>query len=60
MDRLTLLAAGSDPGTAEFFAKAEVRRHFCGKNPSVGAMVRHGDGSKAVAKAAMRTGLSAR
>jgi hypothetical protein len=60
MDRLTLLAAGSDPGTAEFFAKAEVRRHFCGKNPNIGAPVRHLDGGKAGTKAAMRTGLFVR
>jgi hypothetical protein len=60
MDRLTLLAAGSDPDTAEFFARAEVRRHFCGKNPMVGAAVRHGEASKAGAKPTMRAGLLAR
>ncbi|MGP0095124.1 MAG: hypothetical protein ACLPKB_34995 [Xanthobacteraceae bacterium] len=60
MDRLTLLAAGSDPRTAEFFAKAEMRRRFCGTNPSIGAAVRHGDGGKAGAKAAMAAGPLAR
>lgn len=57
MDRLTLLAAGSDPGTAEFFAKAEMRRRFCGTNPSIGATVRHTEAGKLGARAAMRAGL---
>jgi len=58
MDRLTLLAAGSDPGTAEFFAKAELRQRFCGKEPIIGAAVRHAEPAKA--KAAMRAALPAR
>jgi hypothetical protein len=60
IDRLTLLAAGSDPATAEFFAKAELRRRFCGKDPIIGAAVRHAEAGKAGAKAAMRAALPVR
>lgn len=31
LDRLTLLAGGSDPRLGELFAKAELRRDFCGQ-----------------------------
>jgi hypothetical protein len=32
LDRLSLLAAGSDPKLAALFARAELKRHFCGQN----------------------------
>jgi hypothetical protein len=31
LDRLTLLAAGSEPKTRELFARAELKRNFCGQ-----------------------------
>jgi hypothetical protein len=32
LDRLTLVAAGSEPKTAALFAQAEIKRNFCGAN----------------------------
>ena len=35
LDRLTLLAAGSDPKTAALFARAELNRSFCGQRDPI-------------------------
>ncbi|MBX6328002.1 MAG: hypothetical protein IRY89_05455 [Pseudolabrys sp.] len=35
LDRLTLLAAGSDPKIGEIFAQAELRRRFCGQRDPI-------------------------
>jgi hypothetical protein len=44
LDRLTLIAAGSDPRVAELFAKAELARQFChAKGTSRGANIRRHD-----------------
>jgi hypothetical protein len=44
LDRLSLVSAGSDPRLAEFFARAELKRSFCGqRNPILAATPRHGD-----------------
>jgi hypothetical protein len=44
LDRLTLVSAGSDPKLAEFFARAELKRNFCGqRNPILAATPRRGD-----------------
>ena len=32
LDRLTLLSAGSDPKLGALFARAELKRNFCGQN----------------------------
>jgi hypothetical protein len=32
LDRLTLLTSGNDPKVAELFARAELKRGFCGNN----------------------------
>lgn len=41
LDRLTLLAAGSDPAVAALFARAELKRSFCGhKSPILAATPR--------------------
>ena len=44
LDRLSLVSAGSDPRLAEFFARAELKRNFCGqRNPILAATPKHGD-----------------
>jgi hypothetical protein len=44
LDRLTLLAAGSDPKLGELFARAELKRTFCGQGgPIIAATPRLGD-----------------
>jgi hypothetical protein len=44
IDRLTLVSAGSDPALAAFFARAELKRKFCGqRNPILAATPRHSD-----------------
>ncbi len=44
LDRLSLLAAGSDPKLAALFARAELKRHFCGQNgPILAATPKRGD-----------------
>jgi len=44
LDRLTLVSAGSDPKVAELFARAEVKRTFCGKkSPILAATPRRPD-----------------
>jgi len=44
LDRLTLIAAGSDPKLAELFARAELARQFChAKGTSRGATMRRHD-----------------
>jgi hypothetical protein len=44
LDRLTVIAAGSDPRVAELFAKAELARQFCHpKGNSRSATLRHHD-----------------
>ena len=45
LDRLTLLAAGSDPAVAALFARAELKRSFCGqKSPILAATPRRNAG----------------
>lgn len=39
LDRLTLLAAGSDPAIGELFAHADLRRNFCRQPPAPPLMV---------------------
>lgn len=42
IDRLTLVSAGSEPKLAELFARAEIRRGFCGeRNPILAATPEH-------------------
>ena len=44
LDRLTLIAAGSDPRVAELFANGELARQFChSKGNSRGAALRRHD-----------------
>jgi hypothetical protein len=44
LDRLTLMSAGGDDGLAAFFAKAELKRNFCGSaGPIVAATPRRSD-----------------
>jgi hypothetical protein len=44
LDRLSLISAGSDAKTAEFFARAELKRNFCGqRSPLLHATPRRGD-----------------
>jgi hypothetical protein len=44
IDRLTLVSAGSDPALAAYFARAELKRKFCGqRNPILAATPRHSD-----------------
>ena len=35
LDRLTLLAAGSEPKIGALFAQAELNRHFCGEHDPI-------------------------
>ena len=43
LDRLTLMAAGSDPKVGEMFARAELKRTFCGqRSPIIAATPRLG------------------
>ena len=49
LDRLTILSAGGDAGSPRLFARAEVKRTFCGqRSPILAATPEHGDKISAV------------
>jgi hypothetical protein len=61
LDRLTLVSAGSDPKTAELFARAEVKRTFCGKkSPILAATPRRPDWIDAPADPKLRGHMAGR
>ena len=61
LDRLTLVAAGSDPKIAELFARAEIGRAFCGrKSPILAATPRQTDWLDAPADPKLRGRLAGR
>ncbi len=61
LDRLTLVAAGSDAKVAEMFARAELKRRFCGqRSPLLASTPNHGPGPGFAPKIKLRGSLSAR
>lgn len=54
LDRLTLLAAGSDPKIAELFARAEIQRTFCGQKGQIMAATPRRDWIAAAAAPKLR------
>jgi hypothetical protein len=61
LDRLTLLAAGSDAKVGELFARAELRRNFCGQRSILlAATPKHGPGPAISPEMKLRGRFSAR
>jgi hypothetical protein len=61
LDRLSLLAAGSDPKLAELFARAELKRHFCGQNgPILAATPKRSDWIEAARDPKLRGRMAGR
>lgn len=61
LDRLTLLAAASDAKVGELFARAELKRNFCGqRSPILAATPKHGPGPAAAAMTRLRGRFSSR
>jgi len=55
LDRLTLTSAGGDDKVAELFARAEIKRAFCGqRNPLLAATPEHGEQAIALRTAKLR------
>jgi hypothetical protein len=61
LDRLTLIAAGGEPKVVELFARAEIKRTFCGKkSPILAATVRRPDWIDASVDPKLRGGVGGR
>ena len=61
LDRLTVIAAGSDPKVAELFAQAELKRKLCGRKPSPrGATLKRADWLAAARDPKLRGRVAAR
>jgi hypothetical protein len=61
LDRLTLLAAGSDAKVGELFARAELKRNFCGQRSVLfAATPKHGPGPSQAPETKLRGRLLAR
>jgi hypothetical protein len=61
LDRLTLVSAGSDAKTAELFARAELKRTFCGqKSPFLYATPRRSDWTAGGPEARLRGRIAER
>jgi len=60
LDRLTLMAAGSDPKVGEMFARAELKRTFCGqRSPIIAATPRLGPSAVLVPEMKLRGRMAA-
>ncbi len=60
LDRLTLMAAGSDPKIGELFARAELKRTFCGqRSPIIAATPRLGPSAALVPDMKLRGRIAA-
>lgn len=60
LDRLTLMAAGSDPKVGELFARAELKRTFCGqRSPIIAATPRLGPSAAPVPDMKLRGRIAA-
>jgi hypothetical protein len=61
LDRLAVIAAGSDPKLAELFAQAELKRKFCGRRPPLrGATLKRADWLAAARDPKLRGRVAAR